>query len=251
MKILIIGETCRDKFIYGSVNRLCPEAPVPVFQKQRLFEAIGMAGNVKRNLIACAEDLEEEIEVDIITNNIYGSKSRYIDIVSNQMFIRVDSDGYQSISKNKLSKIKFDKYDAVIVSDYNKGFLDDEDLVYIAKKAKISFLDTKKKYNFKWAELFNFIKINEKEFKENNFEQNYESCKSNTIITLGARGCSFKGNNYHLKSTSQVRDVTGAGDTFLAAFSLYYLTTQDIELAIAYAQRCCKIVISKSGTATI
>ena len=52
MRILVIGESCRDIFHYGECNRLCPEAPVPVFNPTELIENDGMAKNVQRNLIS-------------------------------------------------------------------------------------------------------------------------------------------------------------------------------------------------------
>ena len=52
MKILVIGESCRDVFIYGACDRLAPEAPVPVFNPLRTVENGGMARNVYKNLEA-------------------------------------------------------------------------------------------------------------------------------------------------------------------------------------------------------
>ena len=50
VKILVIGESCRDVFIYGECNRLCPEAPVPVFNPVKSVDNGGMARNVYRNV---------------------------------------------------------------------------------------------------------------------------------------------------------------------------------------------------------
>jgi len=247
-KILIIGESCLDVFVYGSADRLCPEAPVPVFRGSKSIECSGMASNVHRNVIECVNDLNEAGLVDILTNDKEGSKIRYVDSSSNQMFLRVDSDSYKELNKLKLYEAKIWSYDAVIVSDYNKGYLTNRDLKYIADNAQMSFLDTKKKYNAKWADSFDFIKINEKEYKENGFEG---MGMKNLIVTLGGKGCRFRGNKYPLKSAAQVRDVSGAGDTFLAAFATNYLFNLDVDLAIDYAQTCCSIVVSKAGTATI
>jgi len=247
-KILIIGESCLDVFVYGSADRLCPEAPVPVFRGSKSIECSGMASNVHRNVIECVNDLNEAGLVDILTNDKEGSKIRYIDSSSNQMFLRVDSDSYKELNKLKLHEAKIWSYDAVIVSDYNKGYLTNRDLKYIADNAQMSFLDTKKKYNVKWADSFDFIKINEKEYSENGFKG---MGMQNLIVTLGAKGCRFKGNKYPLNSAAQVRDVSGAGDTFLAAFATHYLFNLDLDLAIDYAQFCCSIVVGKSGTATI
>lgn len=247
-KILVIGESCLDIFIYGSADRLCPEAPVPVFKQEDSVTFMGMASNVHRNILACLDDLSEEAEVKLLSNKYNGAKSRYIDSSSNQMFLRVDSDRYKEINKLKLQEAEVWSYDAVIVSDYNKGYLTNRDLKYIADNAQMSFLDTKKKYNAKWADSFDFIKINEKEYEENGFKG---MGMDNLIVTLGGKGCRFRGNKYPLKSAAQVRDVSGAGDTFLAAFATNVLFNQSIDLAIDYAQFCCSIVVGKSGTATI
>ena len=64
MKILVIGDSCIDKFIYGSCERICPEAPVPVFNPLSSTENIGMAGNVKNNL---------ESPVDYQINGAFGT----------------------------------------------------------------------------------------------------------------------------------------------------------------------------------
>ncbi|MDB4317774.1 PfkB family carbohydrate kinase [bacterium] len=247
-RILIIGESCLDVFTYGSADRLCPEAPVPVFKQKDSVTFMGMASNVHRNVLACLNDLGKEAEVDIKSNPSTGAKVRYIDSNSNQMFLRVDSDEYEEVNKLKLREANVWSYDVVIVSDYNKGYLTDRDLKYIADNAQLSFLDTKKKYNSAWANSFDLIKINEKEYKENGFEG---MGMGNLIVTLGGKGCRFRGEKHPLKSVAQVRDVSGAGDTFLAASATNYLFNQDMHLAIDYAQTCCSIVVSKAGTATI
>ena len=73
MKILVIGDSCTDIFIYGEIDRICPEAPVPVFKPIRETKNDGMAKNVKSNLEALG------CEVDIITNPNDIKKTRYVD----------------------------------------------------------------------------------------------------------------------------------------------------------------------------
>ena len=63
MKILVIGDSCTDTFVYGSCVRLCPEAPIPVFEPSRAVTNDGMGGNVVRNLKSLGVN-----HVDIITN---------------------------------------------------------------------------------------------------------------------------------------------------------------------------------------
>ena len=52
MKVLIIGEVCEDVFIYGDVNRLSPEAPIPIIEPKLQTINKGLAGNVQSNLSA-------------------------------------------------------------------------------------------------------------------------------------------------------------------------------------------------------
>jgi D-beta-D-heptose 7-phosphate kinase/D-beta-D-heptose 1-phosphate adenosyltransferase len=248
MKFLVIGETCRDEFCYGKAKRLCPEAPVPVFVPEYTENNLGMAHNVYKNMLAIDEEIHNKTpfgnNIELFTNEARGHKTRYIDKQSNQMFLRVDTDTY---SHCRDLPDNIEEYDAVVVSDYNKGFLRSGDLKEIANRAKLSFLDTKKTYNQDWARLFSFIKINEKEYKENGWKYMCD----NLIVTKASKGCWYKDKDYPIKEPSDIRDVSGAGDTFLAAFSLSYALTQNIETSILLSQNCCQRVIKKKGVATI
>ncbi len=73
MKILVIGDSCTDVFVYGQIDRLCPEAPVPIFQPVSQKQNGGMARNVKNNLVALGAD------VHIISNDNGMKKVRYVD----------------------------------------------------------------------------------------------------------------------------------------------------------------------------
>ena len=248
MKFLIIGETCSDRFCYGKAPRLCPEAPVPVFVPDGEVESLGMTTNVYANMVALEKETNEKTpfsnEINLFTNETKGHKTRYIDGASNQMFLRVDTDSYPHC---KELPDNIEEYDAVVISDYNKNFLKDRDLEEIGKRSKLSFLDTKKKYNSAWSRLFTFIKINEKEYLENGWKYMCD----NLIVTKAARGCSYKDKDYPIKHPSEVRDVSGAGDTFLAAFAYSYTLTKKIDSSIVFAQNCCQTVIRKKGVATV
>ena len=249
MKVLVIGETCYDTFIYGKCDRICPEAPVPVFLPQYEKTTKGMAANVYRNLEALELIYKNNISFDLWTNDSYNEKIRYVDEQSNQMILRVDKEGSYHLNK-ELRNAKIEQYDAVIVSDYNKGLLTESDLKNIAKKAKISFIDTKRKYDYNWAKYFNFIKINNIEAKENGFFE-IEEIFNKIIITAASDGCYFKGKHFPIQNKSEVRDVCGAGDTFLAAFSYSMITSNNEKKAIKFAQDSCQYVISKKGVTTL
>jgi len=85
-KVLIIGESCKDIFNYGNCDRLCPDAPVPVFNGINTVETNGMAMNVAQNITSLG------VAVDILTNDGWekSKKSRYIDDKTNQMLLRID-----------------------------------------------------------------------------------------------------------------------------------------------------------------
>ena len=255
MKLLIIGESCQDTFVYGAATRLCPEGPVPVFRETSRVCSVGMAKNVYHNFVNLRDHLDLDIDFTFISNDVIGEKVRYIDSESNQLLLRVDGDQHKHIGLDVLSSIDYDSYDAVVVSDYDKGFLSHEDLFYIARRAKVSFLDTKKDCSLNWANQFTFVKINEKEYLENNFKFLSTNLWEKLVVTKGSKGCSYKRKDYPLTHKVEVRDVTGAGDTFLASFATKYLIVdglkdQKIDLAISFAQECCSRVVSQKGVAT-
>ena len=243
MKILVIGDSCTDVFIYGDIERICPEAPVPVFKPTHTTKNSGMSKNVVANFKALG------ITVDIITNTNKIQKIRYVDNKSNQMVLRVDDHDYCSrIKKSDLEKVE--DYDIVVVSDYCKGFLNEDDIEDICFNSKISFLDTKKRLNG-WSLDATFIKINELEYKKNyEFLERGLGYEDKLIITRGKKGCEYMGEEFLVKEV-HVKDVSGAGDTFMAGLVCEYIKSKDIKKAINFAQKCSTKVVQKHGVATI
>ena len=243
--ILVIGDSCRDVFVYGDCKRICPEAPVPVFNPCYTTKNPGMASNVSRNL----ESLGSEVE--LITNTGQMNKTRFVEKNSNQMLVRVDDiDKVESLQLKDIEQLPWDKYKAVVISDYNKGFLSKEIIRFIATKHPLTFLDTKKLLG-DWAENISFIKINEFEHKKN-FERlpNYPFILDKMIVTIGSKGCKYKNKIYSVPEVS-VKDVSGAGDTFLAGLVTNYLKHNNIEQAIKFANECATIVVQKRGVTTL
>lgn len=252
-KVLVIGDSCTDIFQYGRCERLCPEAPVPVFKPMMIRESLGMAMNVYNNLKALG------VDCDIITNEYKPTKTRYIDEVSNQMLLRVDEcDVIDEIDDSEFDTIEFDKYDAIIISDYNKGFLSNEDNIkFIAEHHPLVFMDTKKKIS-SWASSVDFIKINKKEF-ENNCEYLLINYEGELIVTLGKDGAKHWMNEYPLEQEQNIIDVCGAGDVFMSAFVADFIATydgkiiqrSDIKRAIKFANKCAAWSASQKGIAVI
>jgi len=245
MKILVIGDNCTDVFRYGKVERLAPEAPVPVIVPEKEESTPGMAGNVVRNLEVLGA------EVSFITNTNDIRKIRYVCSKYNHILLRVDeNDKCENINDEVIRDICWSDFDAVVISDYNKGFLNESNIKYISEQHPLVFLDTKKILG-KWAHEIKYIKINHQEYLNNRLVLEYDSNLSDkTIVTRGKYGCDFKGVNYPTKEVP-VKDVSGAGDTFLAGLVVGYLKTKDYKKAIEFAQECTTIVVQKSGVSTI
>lgn len=246
MKILVIGDSCIDIFRYGEVSRIAPEAPIPVLKPQTETSNPGMAGNVVVNLKALG------VDVDFITNKKEIKKIRYVCSKYNHPLLRVDeNDNCDRIDReNILVTIKWDKYDAIIISDYCKGFINHLDIQYIAQHHPLTFLDTKRILG-DWANQITFIKINHQEYQNNkDILSNNPHLFKKSIITRGKYGCNYQHKNYPTTQVS-IKDVSGAGDTFLAGLVKNYITTKNIEEAINFAQECTTIVVQKLGVSTI
>ncbi len=246
MRITIIGELCHDVFIYGDVKRLCPEAPVPVLTDIITESNLGMAGNVRENLRVHNPSLK--ISLIHQTNSI--TKTRYIDHKTNHMFLRVD-EGEDNIDSLVLTPEKIEdisESDLVIVSDYNKGFLSEDTLIQIGKLSKLSIIDTKKIITENLIKSFTFIKLNEHEYQRN--KNISDKNKDKVIITLGMNGAKHDDIVFLSPSPKQTIDVSGAGDTFTAFFSLKYYETKNISESIKFANQMASIVVSKRGVAT-
>ena len=243
MKVLVIGDSCTDKFVYGVCDRICPEAPVPVFNPTYQKANGGMAKNVFNNLISLAKNWD----IDLITNEDEITKTRLVDIKTNQMLLRVDEDDSCNRVKNNVIT-KLGDYDAVIISDYNKGFLTESIIQYLIGKYPLSFIDSKKLFN-DWVNDVTFLKINEVEFNRN--KKNLKKYKGNLIVTLGEKGVKYKDTIIPPTRQAEVSDLSGAGDTFFAAFIFSYLTSKNIIESIAFAQKCALEVIEKKGVVVI
>ena len=245
MKILVIGDSCTDIFRYGKVERLAPEAPVPVIVPTSETSSPGMAGNVVRNLEALGA------EVDFITNRVEIKKIRYVCSKYNYLLLRVDeNDGCEPLLESVIGDVSWSDYDAIVISDYCKGFIHELDIEYISKQHPLVFLDTKKILG-KYAHNVNCIKINYQEYKNNlSVVVADKVIEDKIIVTRGKYGCDFRFKNYPTQEVP-VKDISGAGDTFLAGLVVEYIKSKDYEKAITFAQECTTIVVQKSGVSTI
>ena len=242
-RILIIGDSCDDVFIYGKVDRLSPEGPAPVFLPLETVRSGGMAKNVGNNVIAMGAI------GDVFTNYTQMKKIRYVEKNFNYLFLRVDDgDSCERINLDELPDLS--QYEAIIISDYCKGFLDEDSIEWIAKKHPLVIMDTKRLLG-EWANSVAFIKINQPEYMHNlHILNNMPYLMDKVIVTKGERGCEFRGKQYPVQ-TVEVKDVSGAGDTFIAGFTYKYVTEGNVDTAIEYANQSASNVVRKRGVTTV
>lgn len=236
-KILLIGDSCEDEYIFGTVDRLSPEAPVPVFVEKNRRKSLGMSGNVLQNLRSI---LPHANIVHLSNDPSHLRKIRFIDTKSNYQLMRHDVEN--TLAHLNFDDLKLESYDAVVISDYDKGYLTHDFCSQLTKLniGKI-FVDSKKN------DLSCFqnctIKLNEKERKA------AHSCpnSSKIITTLGERGSLYEGTLYEADSV-KVHDVCGAGDVFLASLVVRWIESHSMNDAIRTATKCASHSVTKLGT---
>ena len=229
--ILLLGDSCLDIYQFGTVDRMSPEAPVPVFVPSYREERDGMASNVFNNLEALGCDV----------NFLFGetsTKTRLIDSRSRQQIVRIDND-VESEPMTFETAIP-PGYDAIVISDYNKGLITYELVEELRQEfSGPIFVDTKKQDLARFEGCI--VKINQVEHKARSSD-----C-SNMIVTQGKQGALYN-NKMYPAAAIDVIDVCGAGDTFLAALAYEYLNTDgNMEAAVEIAIRASAVTVQHTG----
>lgn len=229
MKVLVIGDIIIDRYIYGTSTRLSPEAPVPVVTQERIEETIGGAGLVHANLLSLGVDsmlFNAEEEPKSVKTRVL-CDGHYITRIDND----VHTDGEDVL--RRVREIDFSAYEYVIMSDYDKGYLDKSvQLIEHFNKCGCKVIVDPKthanRYEGAWL-----VKPNEKEFQEY-----FTNWQGNIITTRAGDSVIAKIDNevYEVDvERVEVSDVTGAGDCFLAGFVYALVNGYDYERAIKLA----------------
>jgi D-beta-D-heptose 7-phosphate kinase/D-beta-D-heptose 1-phosphate adenosyltransferase len=210
---------------------MSPEAPVPVFVPSYREERDGMASNVFKNLEALGCDV----------NYLFGetsTKTRLIDSRSRQQIVRIDDD-VESEPMTFETAIP-PGYDAIVISDYNKGLITYELVEELRKEfSGPIFVDTKKQNLARFEGCI--VKINQVEHAARSSD-----C-TNMIVTQGKQGALYN-NKMYPAAAIDVIDVCGAGDTFLAALAYEYLQTDgNMEAAVEFAIRASAVTVQHTG----
>jgi D-beta-D-heptose 7-phosphate kinase/D-beta-D-heptose 1-phosphate adenosyltransferase len=238
MKVLVLGDVIIDKYIYGTSERLSPEAPVPVVKYLREVETLGGAGLVYENLKSLGVDVtlfETEQPSSIKTRVI--CDGHYVTRIDDDK----SADGTSVLETIELQD--FSEYEYVILSDYNKGVLDESlEIIKHINKFNCKIIVDPKEHSTHYIGAW-LVKPNYKEFGDFGFT-NWQD----NIVTTNAGDnvvASIDNVVYDIPVEAvEVSDVTGAGDCFLAAF-VYGLTKQYtykhcLELAIKGSREAVK-----------
>jgi rfaE bifunctional protein kinase chain/domain len=297
LRILVIGDVMLDRYVMGEVSRISPEAPVPVLSVTDERSVAGGAANVALNVSSLGAKVEsvgwfgkdergdelidilrsENIEVDSAFRFSTAptiSKSRVT--ASNQQICRVDressSDQYNpkigEIDELLQTNLKF--ADAVIVSDYGKGFVTNELLSLVRQSAKFVSVDPKPSRLLDYAkpDLLTPNRLEALELAGLSRETRDPFPKDEVVariferfsplllaITLGAEGMLLakEGRVEQVIPTAakEVFDVSGAGDTVIASLTLALAAGQSFENAAEFANLAAGVVVGKVGTATV
>lgn len=300
-KVLVIGDIILDHYSHVETTRNAQEANIPIWDVIKTENRLGGAANVALNLKAIGGDevdvslagiCDHYLRENLVRVNIdlrFLFDARWWGLIKNRL---VDTDGriiMRYDNKKKFHEYDVEKfwksfkdtyiadlqYDAIVISDYDKGTIDP---TYIyCPQTPLMIVDSKRK-DLSIYEGFDILKLNNSEFdiqlanKESYGEKYFETLFSNVVVTKGRKGAELR--NTVLKTSfiskygpspieyrtdkelfpvkkALEKDVTGCGDTHTAAMTFFMLKNRDIRKAVAFANVCASKVVEKFGTSIV
>ena len=286
-RILCVGDLMLDRFVYGAVERISPEAPVPVLRIKSERAMLGGAGNVVRNLVALGADccfvsllgrdspgrevmglLAAEAAVETI-------KTRFV--AGAQQVLRADHETAEFISGETESQIiaraeaDLDQAKALILSDYGKGVLSDRvihQLIARARDAGVAVVVDPKGNDFSRYRGATVVTPNRRELgiasdmPVNSVTEVEAAARAlvahtgiaHVLVTLSQDGMMLVSQGeapiHTVAATArEVFDVSGAGDTVVATLAAALAAGLDLPAAVHLANAAAGVVVAKMGTA--
>lgn len=299
VKVLIVGDVMLDKYLWGDVNRISPEAPVPVVRLKNTSYIAGGAANVAANVAGLGanpylvgvfgDDYEGTLFPEILAESSIPSdflikiqnrqttiKTRII--AHNQQIVRVDQETTAPLSPEQEDLIwkQIEKLlveiKVIVISDYNKGLLSKNLVARLIMQGKsmgkIILVDPKgrnySKYTgatmitpnkFEVAELCSLNSTEKSVLEEAGYKLLTNLKLDALLITRGEEGMSLfeKGKPpVHLAALARhVYDVTGAGDTVIAALAVSLGVGESFSEAAEIANTAAGMVVSEVGTTSV
>ncbi len=303
-RVLVVGDVMLDQFIWGSVARISPEAPVPVVDFSHESFMPGGAANVARNLTAlkvraelfgavgqdhAADQLKHLLQAQhigctgVIAHATRATSLKTRIVAHKQQVVRIDRETRDGLNGDLLKrllaafKIKLKTADAVIVGDYGKGVVTQELLnaikslcrergvwlsldpkpVHDLNLSNLSLITPNRKEAFELAKLEDDTR-HANPLADKNLMLAAERLLNELrpavlLITLGELGmllCQRGQKPFHIPTVAQeVFDVSGAGDTVIASFTLAIAAGASPLEAAIISNYAAGIVVGKVGTA--
>lgn len=291
IKVACVGDLMLDHFVYGEVNRISPEAPIPVLKARRTVSMPGGVGNVARNIAAlgavsrlgavtgqdrAGDELAALIDADTrIEDKIQRPddahtivKTRFVS--SGQQLLRLDDE--VGLSPAYRDKSVFDHAKAILVSDYSKGVVDSdliEAALWAGRQYGAPVIIDPKGTDFARYGAADVVKPNASELAaatgmptgtDEEVEAALVALLDKTtvkavVVTRAGKGMSLiqRGGEvqHHPGRAREVFDVSGAGDTSLAALGLALAAGLTLGQAVQFALLASGVVVGKAGTAIV
>jgi rfaE bifunctional protein kinase chain/domain len=299
IRILVIGDVILDEYVEGTCTRLSPEAPIPILDKTKTWYRLGGASNVSKNIASLsayvlqAGRVGNDIHGEFILEELEASKIDVTGIIcdeniptilktrfvcDNHQLLRVDYEDKRSSEGTEVGEAILDyirhcsdQYDAIIVSDYQKGIIYPtlaRTVGEIAKKLNIiTVVDTHSK---NWDMFYGYTCItpNKKELEiavGMKLESLYEiRCAAQSVrrnlnlqyllVTLSEQGMLLitPEEEIHIPvAPVKVIDVTGCGDTAIAVFTTSLAAGYSALESAKLANKAAGLVVEKMGTASV
>jgi len=298
-RVLVVGDVMLDRFVSGAVDRISPEAPIPIFTVGEETAMLGGAGNVVRNLAAlgarvtlvaargddaagneieslltASERVEARLVVD--ASRPTSIKTRYV--AGPQQVLRTDRESTEPLAADAADRARHEftqalgDHDVVVISDYGKGVLaagGTEAVIAAARTAgKAILVDPKGRDYGRYARA-TLITPNRRELSEasgHNVDDDESTVAAArrlidehgfgaVLATRSQAGMTLvpaDGEAVHISSEAQeVFDVSGAGDTVVAALAAALAIGVEMDLAARLANVAAGVVVGKVGTAAV
>ena len=278
IRILVVGDIMLDKYVMGEVERISPEAPVPIVKVLEEYHTLGGCGNVVRNireigpkvdcLASIGADRNGQIVIDeldkintisklITDSKVTIVKERVIADERKIQMIRVDRECIAPIDHEKaIAALEGHplEYDIIVVSDYAKGMITNKLMKYLNKLDTRIIVDPKPQHKNIYGFPF-MITPNEKEMEAmgGSNELILNGCRY-VLETKGQRGMSIydESQSWDIEAEPvEVYNVSGAGDTVVAVMAICISMGYSPVESATIANKCAAYVVTQSGTSVV
>jgi len=276
INILVVGDIMLDHYICGEVERISPEAPVPILKVTKEYSMLGGCGNVIRNIrevgaavtcvaavgmdVAGTAIIQKLMMLDVDSKLIKRSdivttkKTRFVANMGNTQMFRVDKEDVRYIKSGPLNIGH--NYDVIIISDYAKGMITSDVMIQLKELNVPIIVDPKPNNMWLYDNVF-MITPNKKEYEEICTSTHHPFARGIRYIlkTLGKDGMELMKNKEKIYSVEtipvDVYNVTGAGDTVVSIVGLCISMGLEVAPAVKVANKCAQYVVTQPGTSVV